>query len=242
MAVMKSPLRIAPQAWKFAAPLIIIAAILIYLGANLAGGSVLLLSAAILGFFRDPERATPKIPNSICAPADGRITAVEEIDCQDMPDGRAQRISIFLSLFDVHIQRAPVSGMVSAVERRSGRYGSAVRERSAAENQSNTVWINSDFGLIGVRQIVGMIARRIVCNAKEGDYLERGERYGLIQFGSRVDLLLPLDASVKAAPGQRVRAGETCLALFFEEEIRKGIVRESRSSAENVQAITAKAG
>ncbi len=220
------PIGIAPQAWPYAIPMAVIALALGLVGWWTAAMVPAAVCLAVLAFFRDPERRTPNIPHSLCSPADGRVTAIEEVDCDHMPGGRALRVSIFLSIFDAHIQRSPVGGTVQSVERRPGRWLNAVVPRSAEENNAVTIWLNSDLGLVGVRQIVGLIARRIVCNAREGTILKRGERYGLIQFGSRVDLFLPTEARLKVTLGARVKAGQTCMAVVAEEEVKRGRSRE----------------
>ncbi|MCC6547628.1 phosphatidylserine decarboxylase family protein [Candidatus Sumerlaeota bacterium] len=222
---MKPVLGFAKPAWKFFLPLVALTIILgffSYIAAAVTG----LLALYVMYFFRDPNRKTPGIPNSICCPADGKVVSVIEVPCDQMPGGRALRVAIFLNIFNVHVQRVPVSGEVVEVETRKGCFMNAMNEKCSEENERTTVWIDSDFGTVGVRQIAGAIARRIVCAAKAGDVLERGARYGLIQFGSRVELFLPLSATVKVQPGQKVVGGLTCLAVLYEDEVRKGLSKE----------------
>ncbi|MEO8377582.1 MAG: phosphatidylserine decarboxylase [Candidatus Sumerlaeota bacterium] len=222
---MKPVLGFAKPAWKFFLPLVALAVILGYFSV-IAASVVGVLALYVMYFFRDPNRKTPGIPNSICCPADGKVVSVVEVPCEYMQDGRALRVAIFLNIFNVHVQRVPVSGEVIAVDRKAGKFMNAMNEKCSEENESATVWIDSDFGVVGVRQIAGAIARRIVCFPKVGDVLDRGARYGLIQFGSRVELFLPLSATVKVQPGQKVVGGQTCLAVLFEDEVKKGLSKD----------------
>lgn len=226
MHLMKPVLGVAKPAWNFFFPLVLFALIFASLGFHAVAAVPAILACYVLYFFRDPSRKTPGIPNSICSPADGKVVSVLEVPCEQMPEGRARRVAVFLNIFNVHVQRSPISGVVTDVERRAGKFLNALNEKCSEENESVTIWIDSEFGPIGVKQIAGAIARRIVCHAKPGDGLERGARYGIIQFGSRVELFLPLTASIKVQPGQKVVGGQTCLAVLFEEEVRKGFSRE----------------
>lgn len=238
MPLMEPMFGFARYVWKFFVPLAVLAILL--LGAYyyfdsvillVASGVVAILGAYILYFFRDPERRITNIPNSIASPADGRVASVIEMACPEMPGGRARSIAIFLNVFNVHVQRSPIDGKVTKVDRREGKCMNALNEKCSEENEAYTVWLKTDFGPIGVRQLSGAIARRIICLAKPGDDLERGDRYGIIQFGSRVEVFLPLDATVKVQPGKKVAGGETCLAVLFEEEVRRGS-RDRRPSDE----------
>ena len=179
-------------------------------------GAGLTTAAACAGFFRHPPRVPPTRPGVVVAPADGRITLIEqavppaELNLSTTP---MTRISIFLSVFDAHVQRAPVAGEVITVKYRPGHFGSAERDEASINNERNSVWIRTPDGLDVVAvQIAGLIARRIVCSAKVGDKLALGETYGLIRFGSRLDTYLPEQSNVLVEPGQRAVAGETVLA------------------------------
>ncbi len=162
-----------------------------------------------LGFFRDPERTPPALPGAVLAPADGRVLAVTE--AADPWVGPAVRMSIFLSPLDVHVNRSPIAGRITRIEYRPGRFLPAYRE-GANDNELNEIWIDADGREVVVRQVVGILARRIVCRVSEGDTLTRGERIGLMKFGSRMDVFLPTDAEILVQPGQRVVGGETVLA------------------------------
>lgn len=221
---------VAPPAWKFFLILaaLTIAAVIFFWPLAIVFA---VLAIYVLYFFRDPRRRVPNIPGAMVSPADGKVVSVIEVPCEQIPGGRARRIAIFLNIFNVHIQRASHAGRVTDVIRKQGRFINAMNEKCSEENEQCTIWIEAEEAVFGIRQIAGAIARRIVCDVKKGDSLERGERYGLIQFGSRVELFLPLDANVKVTPGQKVVGGETCLAVLFEEEVRKGR-RPSRESME----------
>lgn len=213
--------------WKFFAPLAVVTIILgltpLYWLALLPA----ILAAYVLYFFRDPNRKTPNIPHSICAPADGKVVSVLEVPCPEMPEGRALRIAIFLNIFNVHVQRSPMAGVVRSVVHRSGKMINALNEKCSEENEAVTVWLDTAHGPIGVRQITGAIARRIICAVEPGDELQRGERYGIIQFGSRVEVFLPLDATVKVQPGQKVTGGLNCMAVLSEDMVKRGLSREA---------------
>jgi len=218
----------ARPVWKFFLPIAAVAVVAAFFSAWLALVPAI-FAAYILWFFRDPERKTPGIPNSISSPADGKVASVLEVPCEEMPGGRALRVAIFLNIFNVHVQRAPIAGRVTKKAIRAGRCMNALNEKCSEENEAVTIWLDSEFGPIGVRQLSGAIARRIICAAEEGDALERGDRYGIIQFASRVEVFLPLTASVKVQPGQKVVGGETCVAVLFEEQVRRGLSKEKVS-------------
>jgi phosphatidylserine decarboxylase len=179
---------------------------------------IALLSAALLGwliyFFRDPERMPDSpSPAAILAPADGRVTAIETVDEPRFLQGQAWRISIFLSLFDVHVQRSPCAGVVQFLRYQAGTFVPAFSE-DAHLNESNLIGLETSHGRVAVRQIAGILARRIVCWSAVGDTLVSGQRLGLIRFGSRVDLLLPPGAEVLGQVGQRVYGGQTVVARW----------------------------
>ncbi len=166
-------------------------------------------------FFRDPPRRVPDEEGILVAPADGRVVAVDEIDEEEFLKARAKRVTIFLSIFDVHINRTPCSGVVRLVRHRPGRFLNALRAGASEVNESNLIGIESKdgFGKVAVKQIVGVIARRIVCDTKVDDVLERGRRIGMIKFGSRTELYVRTDAGVEVtvSVGQKVKAGETVM-------------------------------
>jgi len=169
------------------------------------GAPLWVLALFCLYFFRDPERTIPEGPLAV-APADGKVVAVKA----ESPD--VSRISIFLNIFDVHVNRAPVAGTVSKVEYHRGSFHVASREMSSAENEQNIVTVQGEGSPVVFKQIAGLIARRIVFNKKLGDRVATGERVGLIKFGSRMDVLLGPDWEITVRPGERVSAGSSIIA------------------------------
>src|SRR5215470_14217861 len=172
---------------------------------------VLLLAAFCLWFFRDPERAIPAQPGAIVSSGDGKVTDVSAI----MVDGvKRQRVSTFLSVFDVHVNRSPIAGVIREVRYQKGKFLNAMGAHSAEANEQNIVTVESEGRTVVFKQIAGLIARRIVFDRKVGDTVSRGERVGLIKFGSRVDVIFDANATVQVKPGDRVRGGATVLAVL----------------------------
>jgi phosphatidylserine decarboxylase len=178
----------------------------------------LALSLAALGgffayFFRDPEREVPQDADAVVSPADGRVMIAGPSDNRWAPPGEWKQVTIFLSPMDVHINRTPVGGRVLKVDYRPGKFLPAYNEGSN-DNELNEVWIDYGGQTVVFRQVVGLLARRIVCRVREGDQLERGQRVGLMKFGSRMDVFLPTDAELRISVGDHVVGGETILAMF----------------------------
>lgn len=173
---------------------------------------LLALTVFVAYFFRDPERHPPRDPRLVVAPADGRVMSVGPVEGEDFMDGTATRVTIFLSIFDVHVQRAPLGGRVARYAHRPGRFVAAWREEAGRENERASLGIDTGSGPVLVRQIAGLVARRIATYPREGDTVARGDRIGLIRFGSRVDLFVPARWPVAVRRGDRVRGGETPVA------------------------------
>jgi len=195
-------------------------------------GPLLIVWLFVLAFFRDPHRAIPDEPGLMVSPADGRVTHVERIDHHEAIGGPAIRISIFLSIFNVHINRSPCAGRVVRTEYEAGEFLDARHPESASRNERNTIVLEPDDPLGGpviVRQIAGLIARRIVCRLGSGDHVGRGERIGLIKFGSRTDLIVPAESKLEPAVriNDRVKGGATVL-------MRPARVGDSGRSADRV--------
>jgi len=178
------------------------------------------LAAAMLGFFRNPYRQIPDDKNALLAPADGKITDIVEVDEPEFIAGRAMRIGIFLSVFDVHINRMPCSGKVGYIRHQPGKCINAMRAEAASQqNQAALMGLScpdSPAGRVMVKQITGAIARRIVCACKPGDEFTAGQQYGMIKFGSRTELFFPVNekARIIVKPGQTVRAGSSIMVQY----------------------------
>jgi len=180
-----------------------------------AAGVGLAATAFVLYFFRDPSRHVPDDETALVSPADGRVIIVDEVQDDHYLHTKVRKISIFMNVFDVHVNRVPCSGQVEKIVYEPGRFYSADSTRAALENETCAVILNTASGhRLAFVQMAGLIARRIVCWAQKGDTLSKGLRYGLIRFGSRVDLYLPLEMRLEVKLGQRVKAGESVLARF----------------------------
>jgi phosphatidylserine decarboxylase len=196
----------------------IAAAVLPALGLAAARRRGMAASFALLGaffayFFRDPDRQVPQAPSVAVSPADGKVMIAGPSDGRWSPPGDWKQVTIFLSPMDVHINRSPVEGRIIRIEYRPGKFLPAFKE-SANDNELNEIWIDSHGRTVVFRQVVGILARRIVCRVHEGETVERGERIGLMRFGSRMDVFLPVDAHLEVLVGQHVVGGETILATF----------------------------
>jgi phosphatidylserine decarboxylase len=201
---------VASEGWTFVFPLAgatVLSALAGWWGVTGLGVG---LTVGVALFFRDPERIIPQTPETIVSPADGRVMEIVPENAQ------TRRISIFLSLWDVHINRAPYGGVVRSVVYTPGQFLAAYRQEASLVNEANTVTIADHGREFIVKQIAGVLARRIVCRVRPGDTLEKGQRYGLIRFGSRTDLLLPATAEIAVQVGDVVRGGETILAFLKE--------------------------
>ncbi len=192
----------------------IVLTVLLYLLSSVLFVILLLLTVFTVYFFRDPYREPPAGDNLLLAPADGRVMKVEKIHEPYFINGEAQKISIFLSLFDVHINRSPFGGTVPFCRHIQGRYLAAFKEEAPRENERNLIGIETEEGRMLVVQVAGMVARRIVCWIKPGDLVERGARIGMIKFGSCTELYMPLHANITVKEGEKVRGGETIVAQF----------------------------
>jgi phosphatidylserine decarboxylase len=169
-------------------------------------------SLASLGFFRDPEREIPSVPGGLLAPADGKVVEIREV--VDSFVGEATRVSIFLSPLDVHVNRSPLAGLVTDVDYRPGRFLAAYRSEASEVNEQCTLALQGEAARVTVRQIAGVLARRIVCRARPGDKLAAGERFGMIRFGSRTELVIPRGTRLRVREGDRVRGGESVIGVL----------------------------
>jgi phosphatidylserine decarboxylase len=193
----------------YALGMVLVAAVLWWLQAPAWGLIPLLFALFFLWFFRDPERAIPAEPGLIVSPADGKVTEVAPVAMNGQP---CTRISIFLNVFDVHVNRSPVSGVIKDVVYRTGKFSNAMSAASADDNEQNIVTMDGDGMTVVFKQIAGLLARRIVFQHKAGDTLARGQRVGMIKFGSRTDVIFPGPAEITVKPGDRVKGGSSILA------------------------------
>ena len=170
----------------------------------------LLFAAFFLWFFRDPERQIPAFEGAIVSPADGKVTDISVVEVDGQP---RTRISIFLNVFNVHVNRSPAAGTITAVRYQKGNFGNAMGAISAEHNEQNIVTLDTEYGQMVFKQIAGLLARRIVFTKKVGDRVGRGERVGLIKFGSRTDVIFAAGAQMKVQVGDSVKGGATVLAI-----------------------------
>ena len=199
------------EGFWFSAPPLVLGLIALALGWRWTGGVLIFLALFVLYFFRNPYRAIPTAPGLVVSPADGRVMEIVE---EPLDGTLGRRISIFLAIWNVHVQRAPVAGRVADVVYRPGRFYAAMRSAASRENEQNIIYLHAPTGQIVFKQIAGAIARRVICWKKEGEVVARGELMGLIRFGSRVDVWLPLGARVTVKRGDNVKGGESVLAQW----------------------------
>ena len=182
---------------------------------SLAGALIFsILFVFLLFFFRDPERRAPEGESLILAPADGKVILMRPFDNLEFMGEGGTLVSIFMSLFDVHVNRAPISGVVKYYRYNPGKFFPAFKDKAALENEQTELGLENKRGKIVLRQIAGIIARRIVCRLKQEDSVKAGERFGMIRFGSRLDLFLPENVEVKVKLNHRVKAGESIIGIF----------------------------
>ena len=205
---------IAREGWPFLAIAVAIAALATYFGGGWWSLLLWLVALFVLQFFRDPAREIPQQADAVLSPADGRIVKVERTQDEYLKR-EAIKISVFMNVFNVHSNRSPVDGTVQQVWYSPGKFVNADLDKASTENERNALWLKTSDGQdVTSVQVAGLIARRILCYVKAGDVLARGQRYGFIRFGSRVDVYLPLTATVKVAIGDKVSATSTILAVL----------------------------
>jgi phosphatidylserine decarboxylase len=182
---------------------------------SLGAVPLVLLAAFFLYFFRDPDRVSPQGPNLVLSPADGRVLVAGPADGRAAPEGEWKQISIFLSPADVHVNRSPVAGRVTKVDFRPGRFLPAYHHDAASANERSEVWVDQDGLTVVFRQIVGILARRVVCRVRPGAELKAGDRVGIMKFGSRMDVFLPTSADLRVSEGDTVVGGVTVIAVLI---------------------------
>jgi len=212
-------MRIVKDGWKFIIPLLMLAVILFFFW-KIASLFLLALAALTLFFFRDPERKVPQGKDLILSPADGKVMDISEVEEEKFLRSRVKVVKIFMSIFNVHVQRSPVKGKVEWIKHKPGKFTAAYTEEASGENESNLIGIknsdqpDSNKDRILVKQVAGRVARRICCWCKKGDNLIAGQRIGMIRFGSRAEVYLPQEIEIKVKKGDKVVGGETLLGKF----------------------------
>jgi phosphatidylserine decarboxylase len=194
--------------YRFLVPSLLLGLLFVYLSLPYLAFVVLILAVFVCFFFRNPIRQIPDGSNLVVSPADGRVVKISEAE------GGAQTISIFLNIFNVHVNRSPISGELMQLEYRRGRFKAAFDEEASRVNEQNVLTISGTHIQVVVRQIAGLIARRVVCWKKPGHQLQRGELIGLIRFGSRVDIVLPAQVKIRVKIGDRVSGGSSILGEY----------------------------
>jgi len=205
-------MRIAPEGWPFIVTALLIAGALAAFRLWIPFGAWMLIAIWVIAFFRDPVRQGPRGDKLVIAPADGKVISVIPLAESTFVGGQATRISIFMNVFNVHVNRYPIDGVVEHRDYKAGAFFNAAAEKASAENEQSSVGLKTGYGRVLVRQIAGLIARRIVTDGKKGDSVRQGERMGLIRFGSRVDVFVPAGIQVRAKVGDVTKAGQTVIA------------------------------
>lgn len=217
------------DAYYYALPLLVAAALIGWLTGPLWALPAVLLAAFFLWFFRDPDRVIPDEAGVLVSPADGKVTAISPVTFNGV---LRLRISIFLNVFDVHVNRSPMSGIIREIGYRRGKFLNAMNPASAEQNEQNVVTVEGEGQTVVFKQIAGLLARRIVFTKKVGDRVERGQRVGLIKFGSRVDVLMDPSAALEVQVGDRVKGGSSVLAcLSLERPLAVGSAGQARQGA-----------
>ncbi len=209
---MMTAVRIDPAGWPFVTAALLPAAASFVVGWPVPGAMFTVLAIFFLFFFRDPDRQIPADSGVVVAPADGRVVHAGPPEPNVAPPGSWQQISIFLSPLDVHVNRAPIGGRVTRVRYHPGKFLPAYQPSAATENERNEIWIEHEGETIVCRQVVGILARRIVCRVAPGTLIETGQRFGIMRFGSRTDLFLPPTAVALVRVTDQVKGGETVVA------------------------------
>jgi phosphatidylserine decarboxylase len=205
---------VAREGFPFIAVFIAVAALGSVYSTFLPGNIVLwVLAFWCIWFFRDPDRDTPDIPGGVIAPADGRVVAIEEVESAPLSGQPARKFSIFMNVFNVHVNRSPMAGKITDLAYHKGQFVNAALDKASIENERMEILLTlADGTTLPFVQVAGLVARRIICRSAVGDDLAAGERFGLIRFGSRVDIYLPLTAEVKMGLGDLTQAGESVIA------------------------------
>ncbi len=206
-----TPGSMVKEGYTFGLPLLVLGGVFYLLQWNVAAVVLVFLALFVFSFFRDPERVIPAEAGAVVSPGDGRVVVVTDEECE----GRAgKRVSIFLAVWNVHVNRSPAAGTITKMDYRPGKFLAAMMERASLENEQNVFTLSTEAGEIVFKQIAGLIARRVVSWKKIGEKVARGERIGLVRFGSRVDLWVPKDAEILVKVGENVKGGSSVLARW----------------------------
>src|SRR5579864_1618029 len=199
------------EGYYFGLPLLLLGAVAYLAQWKIVAVVLVCLALFVFSFFRDPNRVIPVEPGAIVSPGDGRVVVVTDEEDAGQP---GKRISIFLAVWNVHVNRAPAAGVITKLEYRPGKFLAAMRERASVENEQNVFTLSTDAGEMVFKQIAGLIARRVVSWKKQGERVARGERIGLVRFGSRADIWMPRDAEIAVKPGDHVKGGSSVIARW----------------------------
>jgi phosphatidylserine decarboxylase len=206
-----APERMVKEGYYFGVPPLVLGGVGFLVHWYVAAAALVVLALFIFSFFRDPERVIPTEPGAVVSPGDGRVVVVTEEENAGRP---GKRVSIFLAVWNVHVNRSPAAGTITSMEYRPGKFLAAMRERASMENEQNVFTLSTDAGEMVFKQIAGLIARRVVAWKKAGEKVARGERIGLVRFGSRVDLWVPKEAEILVRVGENVKGGSSVLARW----------------------------
>jgi phosphatidylserine decarboxylase len=206
-----TPGSMVKEGYYFGIPPLLLSGVAYLLQWYVTAAMLVLLALFVFSFFRDPERVIPSEPGALVSPGDGRVVVVTEEDHAGRP---GKRVSIFLAVWNVHVNRSPAAGTITKMEYRPGKFLAAMRERASVENEQNVFTLSTEAGEIVFKQIAGWIARRVVSWKKAGERVARGERIGLVRFGSRVDLWVPKEAEILVKVGENVKGGSSVLARW----------------------------
>jgi len=208
----------APEGWLFIIPVVILAAVALLIQWYIAAMILGLIALFLLNFFRDPHRTGSELHVDVLSPADGTVVQIKDIPDGEIWPGLTKQVSIFMSVFDVHVNRAPIAGKIIHYRYNPGKKIAALSNKSSLENEQNLIVIQDDHGgVVAFKQIAGLLARRIVFDKKEGDVVQRGERVGMIKFGSRVDIFFPPTTEVKVNVRDKVKVASSVVAELEEK-------------------------
>jgi phosphatidylserine decarboxylase len=225
------------EGYYFGLPLLVLGAAAYLAQWTILAVVLVLLALFVFSFFRDPERVIPAEPGAIVSPGDGRVVVVTDEEDAGRP---GKRISIFLAVWNVHVNRAPAAGVITRMEYRPGKFLAAMRELASMENEQNVFTLSTDAGEMVFKQIAGLIARRVVSWKQEGERVARGERIGLVRFGSRVDVWLPKDSEILVRVGENVKGGSSVLARWPANTISSRLSDQQASDAVASVSVAAK--